>query len=391
MYRFFIYWSLIISIYIISVCNTMINFNKNMFINFQNRRLNAVMNSASDAAITVLQEQMSINPENDVLINPNEIWSTYKKIFMNSFDMIGELDTLEFEYHTPVSMIVVDDGFYIKLPATGRINNTGSVNFDYLSPDSGDIQAYENFEYRWSPKIPFARDIRGETFKDVVFKSESGRTITKDVKFSESEMPVIVSDTVTGENILILDYNNDALKFGDIIIDADGDIVVTPSSKDYRVQPQIASMGKGFEMIITHNGERYIGQVPVHNKTFIAETLVNTSVYLMNISRDIKDNNSFYVPVQFHDDLMSSVSSFKGFALITMVQDLNLYNTGIKLTNHSISASQLVKKKHIYCYVLDGKKLYSYGRPPQGQVKTIVASPQDAAKLGYSYDFRIGG
>lgn len=382
-------YSIIAFMFFAAVIVSITFYHKDMNNDFYTKRINQSMNSANDAAIAVLQNDLTINAEDISQVNPYSAWEMYTRVFMNSFNKSGELSRLYFEEHTPVAILAFDDGFYIKMPATGFVDGKGQ--FDYISPDE-DTEAYDLLDYTWSPKIPYSRDISGQTFQNVpIYRENTNEKVGEmDVTLPE-ELPIIVMDTMSGQNMVILDYNNTSnIEYTeDVEVDEDGNKIPVVKD-DYRVLPDIVSDFSGYRMRIKYDGEWCEARVPVHDEVEITQAIFSTVTYMLNTYRTSDaDTNKFYVPIQFKDDILSSVSSFKGMSLIVMTQDFDPLNIGNKVTTYSISNSQLVKNKMVYCYTAKDKtKYYTIGVRPSEPIDLVVAKPQDAAKLGYQYDFK---
>ena len=52
---------------------------------FMQLRLNSIMNNANDAALFIAQESRTVNNAGNIELDPDDMWATYKAVFLSSF------------------------------------------------------------------------------------------------------------------------------------------------------------------------------------------------------------------------------------------------------------------------------------------------------------------
>lgn len=115
---------------------TFANYQSNAIYEMQEIMLRDCADSANDAAMEYALSEMTTDVFGNAVINPEEVWYTYKSTFLSAMNLYSDRNMDTFEAYCPATIIAVNDGYYMRM----RIL------------DSNDEPAYI-----FSEKIPFAR------------------------------------------------------------------------------------------------------------------------------------------------------------------------------------------------------------------------------------------
>lgn len=78
-------------------------------------KLNTVMNNANDAALMIANDSGTINNAENVILNPDDMWDTYKAVFLSSFGVYDDYHCEMLEAYTPAVLVAVNDGYFLKM------------------------------------------------------------------------------------------------------------------------------------------------------------------------------------------------------------------------------------------------------------------------------------
>ena len=100
---------------------------------FMQLRLNSIMNNANDAALFIAHESRTVNNAGNIELDPDDMWATYKAVFLSSFGIYDEYHSKIIDSYTPAVLVAVNDGYFLKMRYDG--DETG---------------------YRFSQKLPYS-------------------------------------------------------------------------------------------------------------------------------------------------------------------------------------------------------------------------------------------
>ena len=100
---------------------------------FMQLRLNSIMNNANDAALFIAQESRTVNNAGNIELDPDDMWATYKAVFLSSFGIYDDYHSKIIDSYTPAVLVAVNDGYFLKMRYDG--DETG---------------------YRFSQKLPYS-------------------------------------------------------------------------------------------------------------------------------------------------------------------------------------------------------------------------------------------
>jgi len=94
---------------------------------FMQLKLNSVMNNANDAALFTARETGTVNNAGNIQLNPDDMWDTYKAVFLSSFGIYDEYHCNVFESYTPAVLVAVNDGYFLKM----RYDENGETGYRF--------------------------------------------------------------------------------------------------------------------------------------------------------------------------------------------------------------------------------------------------------------------
>lgn len=106
---------------------TMISYQEKCYEEFIQLKLNAVMNRANDSALYTVQMSNTLNNSENIEVNPNDMWDTYKTIFLSSFQIYDDYHSDMFEAYTPAVLIASNNGYYMKF----RYEDEGNTGYNF--------------------------------------------------------------------------------------------------------------------------------------------------------------------------------------------------------------------------------------------------------------------
>ena len=284
----------------------------------------AAANSASDAAVFASRRVAHVDLYGRTTLDPEFVWAEYKRTFLRSMNLFSLENMERFESYSVATIIAVNDGYFVRMRTV-----------DYNHP-SGSPQAV----FRWSQKIPFARQV------------------------NHNGVDVVVADTMNGAYI-----------FGLVL----------------------SGMGAGQPMVWGNDVPVPDVRGGIHDSRAIALELIQVMDYLIEVenaslTNNLWDRQRFYIPMELIDTLYYATVSFEGLSIINLIQGFDMLGGG-PVDYFTISNTQLVEARQYVCFVDDdGMWLYrplhdgSVINANDPRVIIVVPTREQAARLGFFPD-----
>ncbi len=221
--------------FLLALSAIFIKYQRDSYSEFQELRLSAAANRANDAALITAQIDGHLDTYERATIKPNWAWYAYKKVLLNSFQIASESNIQDFDYYAPAVLIAVNDGYFVHMKDVAN-------------------------EYRFSQKIPYARNEGGTYY----------------------------ADTMNGTYIYTVNSSVDIRGEGIAETDSPGNIHDTVAIK----QELVGAM------------------------SYLVEEA--------NVGSHSWGGKRFYLPKQFLDDTLYSAVTFKGLSFMVLIQDFDL-------------------------------------------------------------------
>lgn len=337
-----VYCLLVISMSVSYIDNAV--FFQSMETDRNKHQLEYAVNSASDSAISQLQDTSQLTPSGNTYIDPDFIWRVYKYTFLRSNNLWSEANMKSVETSFPSVVISVNDGYYMRL----LVNEKGKYGSEK--------------KYRFTQKIPYART----TIVDTITTGDDENFPLDGVNGSKIPKGTTVADTLDGSNIIAY---SQGLKNN-------------------------AGENRSYQIYQNDGNKLDTVKGSAHDVTDINKMIleaIDYTMYYNSSNRNKSDHSMLTVPDEVTDSLLSPNVNFVGPTVFAFSDNFNLKGKSY-FNYYSVGASQLVTSTNYYAYVRDGQKYYSRLNPTKfkgdanSNIVQIYSTSTEAAEEGYYPD-----
>lgn len=318
--------------------------------------LEYAVNSASDISTEYLLDFSQETPYGNIYIDPNTVWYMYKYILLSSTNLYSKNNMVEVEYFFPSVQIAVNDGYFMRLLTQSEVDKYIGGYWD-KDKNIWVPKTYAGKELEWvykfTQKIPFARNPTKPTKTDG-FIAELGIE-NPTIPASIDSNPVVISDTMSGKNI----------------------ITYYPNSDKY-IKYQV-------------EGQQLESQIgTAHSIPEIGLELLTALDYSMdwNSSKNslYKSGGVIQIPIEITESLTSDNVTLIGPQVLVICDQFNWIGN-YAMSFYTISNTQVVENILYYCYTRNNNKYYSTLRPaPNIKIEQVYTRQSQCAIDGYSPD-----